>query len=165
MMASIVVNYLLGLCVHFTLEKKTFIRRIFLILTVLANLGLLFYYKYFDFAVSNLNQLFHISLPLRNIVLPIGISFFTFQGMSYVLDVYMKKAEVQKNPLNVALYIAFFPQLIAGPIVRYSDVNMQIISRKENFELFGEGVIRFVIGSRKNRRGDFHQTGRKDRGK
>lgn len=146
MMASIVVNYLLGLCVHFTLEKKTFIRRIFLILTVLANLGLLFYYKYFDFAVSNLNQLFHISLPLRNIVLPIGISFFTFQGMSYVLDVYMKKAEVQKNPLNVALYIAFFPQLIAGPIVRYSDVNMQIISRTENFELFGEGVIRFVIG-------------------
>lgn len=146
MTASIVVNYLLGLAIHFTLEKKAFIRRIFLVSTVLANLGLLFYYKYFDFTVTNLNRLFHLSIPLKNILLPIGISFFTFQGMSYVLDVYMKKAEVQKNPLNVALYIAFFPQLIAGPIVRYSDVNMQIISRKENFELFGEGVIRFVIG-------------------
>ena len=145
-MASIVVNYFLGLAIHFTLEKKLILRRALLILTVAANLGLLFYYKYFDFTVTNLNRLFHLSIPLRNILLPIGISFFTFQGMSYVLDVYMKKAEVQKNPLNVALYIAFFPQLIAGPIVRYSDVNMQIISRTENFELFGEGVIRFVIG-------------------
>ena len=146
MMASIVVNYLLGLAIHFTLEKKVIIRRIILVLTVAANLGLLFYYKYFDFTVVNLNRVFHLSIPLRNIVLPIGISFFTFQGMSYVLDVYMKKAEVQRNPLNVALYIALFPQLIAGPIVRYTDVNMQIISRTESFELFGEGVIRFVIG-------------------
>ncbi len=146
MMTSIVVNYLLGLAIHFTSEKKLIVRRLLLVFTVLANLGLLFYYKYFDFTVVNLNRVFHLSIPLKNIVLPIGISFFTFQGMSYVLDVYMKKAEVQKNPLNVALYIAFFPQLIAGPIVRYSDVNMQIISRTENFELFGEGVIRFVIG-------------------
>ncbi len=146
MMASIAVNYLLGLSIHFSLDKKNIIRRTLLVLTVAANLALLFYYKYFDFTVANVNWLFHFSIPLKNIALPIGISFFTFQGMSYVLDVYMKKAEVQKNPLNVALYIAFFPQLIAGPIVRYTDVNMQIFSRTESFELFGDGAIRFIIG-------------------
>lgn len=146
MMASIVVNYALGIVIDLTKDQKLFIRRLVLIITVVANLGLLFYYKYFDFTISNLNKLFHLSIPLKNIILPIGISFFTFQGMSYVLDVYMKKANVQKNPLNVALYIALFPQLIAGPIVRYTDVNEQIVNRKESFELFGEGVVRFVIG-------------------
>ena len=146
MMASIVVNYILGIVIDLAKNRQLLIRRTILFVTVAANLGLLFYYKYFDFTISNLNKLFHLSIPLKNIILPIGISFFTFQGMSYVLDVYMKKADVQKNPLNVALYIALFPQLIAGPIVRYTDVNEQIVGRKESLELFGEGVVRFVIG-------------------
>ena len=146
MMASILANYLLGLLIWKFGKKGNPIRVALLLLTLGVNLGILFYYKYFDFAVSNINGLFHTSIPLRHIALPIGISFFTFQGMSYVLDVFMGKAEVQKNPLNLALYIALFPQLIAGPIVRYSDVNMEIRQRHENLNDFASGVQRFSIG-------------------
>lgn len=146
MMASIVANYLLGLLLWKSRTSKRFFRRILLLLTLVVNLGLLFYYKYYDFAISNFNRLLGSDLPLRHIALPIGISFFTFQGMSYVLDIYMGKAEVQKNPLNVALYIALFPQLIAGPIVRYSDVNKEIASRTENVDDFATGVQRFSVG-------------------
>lgn len=145
MMASILANYLLGLFIG-AAEGKRFLKRISLVLVIAVNLGILFYYKYYDFAVSNANALLGTSLPLRHIALPIGISFFTFQGMSYVLDVYMGKAQVQKNPLHVALYIALFPQLIAGPIVRYSDVSREIVSRKETLEDFASGVQRFTIG-------------------
>ena len=145
MMSSIAANYVFGVLIHYV-EGKSGLRRLFMILAVGVNLGILFYFKYYDFAVTNLNGtgLFH--LPLRHIALPIGISFFTFQGMSYVLDVYMGKAPAQKNPLNVALYIALFPQLIAGPIVRYSDVNVEIIQRQETIEDFSSGVKRFSMG-------------------
>lgn len=146
MMASIVFNYLGGLLITRFRESNVIWRKMGLILAVLVNLGLLFYYKYYDFTVTNLNTILHMSLPLRNIVLPIGISFFTFQGMSYVLDVYMGKAEAQRNPLNVALYIALFPQLIAGPIVRYTDINKEIIFRRETMQDFSEGVQRFSVG-------------------
>lgn len=146
MIASILVNYVLGLLIWKTELSSILIRRLVLVVTIIANLSLLFYYKYYDFTVSNINALFSLDLPLKHIVLPIGISFFTFQGMSYVLDVYMRKASVQKNPLNVALYIALFPQLIAGPIVRYSDVNEQIKSRTETIEDFSSGLQRFAVG-------------------
>lgn len=146
MMASIAANYLLGLLIWKSKDAGKILRRMILLLALVVNLGILFYFKYYDFAVSNVNQLIGSELPLRHIVLPIGISFFTFQGMSYVLDVYMGKSDVQKNPLNVALYIALFPQLIAGPIVRYSDINEQIISRQENLDDFAEGVQRFTVG-------------------
>jgi len=145
MMASIVMNYILGILL-WKAENKTFLRRILLVLTLLVNLGILFYYKYYDFAVCNLNYFIGCALPVRNIALPIGISFFTFQGMSYVLDVYMGRTEVQKNPLHVALYIALFPQLIAWPIVRYTDVSQEIVSRKGSLDDFASGVQRFVIG-------------------
>ena len=146
MMASILANYLLGLVLWKTRESGKLVRRFFLFITLAVNLGLLFYYKYYDFAVSNLNGLLGTNFALRHIALPIGISFFTFQGMSYVLDVYMGKTEAQKNPLNVALYIALFPQLIAGPIVRYSDINEEIVSRKETLDDFALGVQRFAVG-------------------
>lgn len=146
MMASIVANYLMGLIIWCFREASISKRRVILVITICLNLALLFYYKYYDFAISNINALLHTSIPLKNIVLPIGISFFTFQGMSYVLDVYMGKAEVQKNPLNVALYIELFPQLIAGPIVRYSDVNTEIDNRVENVTDFASGIQRFAVG-------------------
>lgn len=146
MMGSILANYLLGLMIWKFSQKGKQIRILLLVLTLCVNLGILFYYKYFDFAVSNVNKLLGTEIPLRHIALPIGISFFTFQGMSYVLDVFMGSTPVQKNPLNVALYIALFPQLIAGPIVRYSDVNLEIESRKENLTDFASGVQRFSVG-------------------
>ncbi len=146
MMASIVANYILGLLIWKGQTCGESLRRIVLVLAVCINLSLLFYYKYFDFAVTNINGMLGLELPLRHIALPIGISFFTFQGMSYVLDVYMGKTEVQKNPLHVALYIALFPQLIAGPIVRYTDVNREIEERQETLDDFASGVQRFSIG-------------------
>ncbi len=149
MMASIVANYLLGLLSHRTLNSGKPVRRLVLILILLVNLGLLFYYKYYDFAVGNFNGLFGTNFVLKHIALPIGISFFTFQGMSYVLDVYMGKTDVQKNPLHVALYIALFPQLIAGPIVRYTDVAWEIDHRQETVDDFASGVQRFVVGLNK----------------
>ena len=146
MMASILANYILGLLIWKFGMGKTIVRKLLLIATLLVNLGIMFYYKYFDFAVTNINGLLGTSIALRHIALPIGISFFTFQGMSYVLDVFMGTTPVQKNPLNVALYIALFPQLIAGPIVRYSDVNQEIEERHENLDDFASGVQRFAIG-------------------
>ena len=115
-------------------------------IAVLTNIGILFYYKYYDFTVININRIFRTNLTIKQIALPIGISFFTFQGMSYVLDVFMEKAEVQKNPFHVLLYISLFPQLIAGPIVRYSDINHQIENRAESLEKIASGISRFIIG-------------------
>ena len=146
MMASIAANYLLGLCIWRARDAGLWVRRALLIATMAVDLGILFYYKYYDFTIANIDRLTGAGLPLRHIALPIGISFFTFQGMSYVLDVYMGKSEVQKDPLNVALYVALFPQLIAGPIVRYSDVAREIVSRKETLDDFASGVQRFAVG-------------------
>ena len=146
MIGSIIANYLLGLLIGRFRDAGKGLRRALLLLVLAVNLGILFYYKYYDFTVSNVNRLFGLSWPMKHIALPIGISFFTFQGMSYVLDVYMGKAKVQKNPLHVALYIALFPQLIAGPIVRYTDIAEQIVSRRETIDDFAAGVQRFTVG-------------------
>ena len=96
--------------------------------------------------MKNLNLLFHAHRNVPEIALPIGISFFTFQAISYVIDVYRGRGEAQKNLLNVGLYISFFPQLIAGPIVRYETIADQINNRKENLQDFSDGVVRFIIG-------------------
>lgn len=110
-----------------------------------VDLGLLFVFKYLTFTVVSLRSL-GLELPMVNIALPVGISFFTFQALSYVIDVARGDAEVQKNPLWVGLYIAFFPQLIAGPIVTYQTVAQQILHRKETWEDFSQGCYRFLIG-------------------
>lgn len=146
MLFSICINYAMGLCIYYSKGKGIFLRRSCLVLTVLLNLGLLFYFKYFGFFISILNDLLSLDIKIRTIALPIGISFFTFQGMSYTLDLYMEKVDVQKNPLNIALYIALFPQLIAGPIVRYKDVNDQIDKRYVDIEKFAVGIQRFSFG-------------------
>lgn len=106
----------------------------------------MFYYKYAVFLITNLNEFFRTGFNIPNIVLPIGISFFTFQSMSYVIDVYRREIPAQKNPLSLALYVSLFPQLIAGPIVRYVDIRTQITDRRVDLELFASGVQRFIIG-------------------
>ena len=138
---NISVNYIAAL-----LMQCTKIKKIVFIICLLANLGLLVYFKYFNFIVDSINNLFHKSFNLDEIVLPIGISFFTFQGLSYAIDVYRKQAMVQKNPFKVALYIVLFPQLIAGPIVRYTDIVKEINSRTIDIDDFSYGIQRFIIG-------------------
>ena len=120
MILSILMNYAFGLLVDKYRQSKK--QNLVLTAMVIANLSVFFVFKYLNFTIENLNILFRGAIPQTHIALPIGISFFTFQAMSYVFDVAMERGEVQKNPFNVALYISLFPQLIAGPIVRYQTV-------------------------------------------
>src|SRR5699024_8032930 len=103
-------------------------------------------FKYLMFLVDSVNLWFRLDLPVPEIALPIGISFFTFQAMSYVIDVYRGDGRVQKNLINVCLYISFFPQLIAGPIVRYQTIADEIMDRRENLPDFVLGCQRFMVG-------------------
>ncbi len=144
MLLSIAMNYGFGRWVH---RWKFQCRYLTLpvTLTVICNLALLFVFKYLTFTLESLNSL-GLELAIPGIRLPIGISFFTFQALSYVLDVAMGKARVQRSILDLGLYISFFPQLIAGPIVKYGDVAEQIRNRQENWEGFSAGCSRFLIG-------------------
>ena len=144
MILSIIVNYICGLLVEE--NKKTITKKFGLILAIVFNILMLGVFKYSGFLVSNINNILNINLPLPKIALPLGISFFTFQAMSYVIDVYKKDAKVQKSILNLSLYISLFPQLVAGPIVRYQTIADQIDYREHNISRFGEGVNRFIIG-------------------
>ncbi len=146
MIISIVFNYSMGVLIHkYKLQKK--IAQIIISLTVVANIGMLIYFKYLDFFIKTLNDLANTEIAYRNIHLPIGISFFTFQALSYVIDVYRGEGEYQKSPYDVAMYISFFPQLIAGPIVRYQTISNQIDDgQRESFDKFSSGSVRFVIG-------------------
>ena len=145
MLLSIAVNWQMGLAIGQNEGNRTK-QKIFLIVSVAFNLSLLFVFKYLNFTLENLNRIPFIRLPQTSIALPIGISFFTFQAMSYVIDVYRGRGKAQKNIINIALYISLFPQLIAGPIVRYETIADQIENRKETFDGFCSGVFRFVIG-------------------
>lgn len=140
MIFSIGVNYILALLIDKYHSKKIFI------LSVIFNLGLLGIFKYFNFFIDNLNNVFRLNVNFINIVLPIGISFYTFQILTYIIDVYKKRVPVQKNLISLGCYICAFPQLIAGPIVRYSTVNEELINRRENLEDFASGFRRFVLG-------------------
>ncbi len=145
LIASITINYIFGLLID-KWKNNIKLKRIFLGIGILLNLGILFYYKYYDFFIGNVNRVFNTSFSLTEIVLPIGISFFTFQGMSYIIDIYRNDGKVNKNPFSVALYISFFPQLVAGPIIKYKTIDDQIRSRKESLEYFSYGINRFVLG-------------------
>ncbi|MGL4484538.1 MAG: MBOAT family O-acyltransferase, partial [Anaerovoracaceae bacterium] len=107
---------------------------------------IIFIFKYYMFAFENINSLFTVGFKITNIALPIGISFFTFQAISYIVDVYRKDGKAQKSLINVGLYIAFFPQLIAGPIVRYNTIADQIENRRETIDDFVSGFCRFIVG-------------------
>ncbi len=159
MLLSILVNYIMALliskiqpepCGDFT-KKSVICRRSILAITLILNLGILFVYKYMNFATSTLRAWFPSlsnSIVQTAFVLPIGISFFTFQALSYVVDVY-RGVPVQKNPCFVGLYISLFPQLIAGPIVRYTTVAEEIKDRTITFDSFSKGMLRFLYGFNK----------------
>jgi len=147
MLLSIAINYTFGLFIHTSIAaQEKLIAKILLILSVVCNLGILFYFKYLNFTINTFNRFLGTSFAYHQIVLPIGISFFTFQGMSYVIDLYLQKVKVQKDFIKLAFYISFFPQLIAGPIVRYIDIEKQIYERTESIEKFVSGAHRFIIG-------------------
>ena len=140
LISGIGVNYVIGLLI----EKAEQSKKIYLIISLIFNLGIFFIFKYLSFVTRELAK--GISIEPVNIVLPIGISFYTFQIMSYVFDVYYGKVPAQKNVFSLALYISMFPQLIAGPIVRYSDIENEIHNRTETVDLFCQGTHRFIIG-------------------
>ncbi len=142
MLASIIVNYFAGL----SLDRYRSHSRLILTLDIIFNLGLLGFFKYASFGTVVLVEYLHVQMEPLAISLPIGISFFTFQIMSYIIDLYRGKFPVQKNIINLALYISFFPQLIAGPIVRYEDINEQLENRTVTIEKSTEGIRRFILG-------------------
>ena len=142
MIASAFVNYLSALLI----EKKPSGKKAVMTINVILNLGVLVLFKYTGFLAESFNAIFGTAVPVPAIRLPIGISFFTFQAMSYVLDVNRDRGQVQRNPLKVFLYISFFPQLIAGPIIKYKDLGDQIDHRTHSPEQFASGVQIFVVG-------------------
>ncbi len=148
LIASLLINYISGLIIHRFEGKPA--AKITLTIGVILNLGILGVFKYADFMVDNINYVinlfvdYHIKNP--GIILPLGISFYTFQAMSYIIDVYRKEAEVQKNFFKLALYISFFPQLIAGPIVRYQNIADQLTNRKNHRANLAYGIQRFSLG-------------------
>lgn len=145
MLLAITLGYIFGLLIERFKEKKR-ISKLFMILSVASSLAMLGYFKYVDFFIGNFNAITGLSVPLLKIALPIGISFYTFQILSYTVDVYRGDVAAQKNPIDLAAYVALFPQLIAGPIVRYSDVAEQLKSRTHSFEKTALGARRFMIG-------------------
>ena len=142
MLMTIIINYFGAILI----EKENLYKKPFLILTIIANLGFLIYFKYFNFLLDNFNNLFHSNFQALDVIMPIGISFYTFQALSYVIDVYRGEYKPQKDIYKLALYICLFPQLIAGPIVKYRDIAEQIDSREVNFDKVNIGVKRFIIG-------------------
>ncbi len=144
MLVSITQGYVFGILIEKFREKK--LSKLFLILSILFSFAMLGYCKYADFFISSFNALTGLSIPLLKIALPIGISFYTFQTVSYVIDVYRRDVKAQRNYINLAAYISMFPQLIAGPIVRYSDIAAQLENRTHSLSDAALGVRRFVIG-------------------
>lgn len=142
MIISIFLTYVHGIL----MDKYPQHKKKFLISSIIISVGLLIIFKYTDFIISNINMIFKGNIEMLNLRLPIGISFYTFQMISYIIDVYKGEAKVQKSFLKLATYVALFPQLIAGPIVRYTTIEKEIDDREYNFKNFSNGVRRFIIG-------------------
>lgn len=145
MLLSVTFNYFMGRDIDFNRGKPKLMKRS-LITALIVNLLILGFFKYYGFLISTVNGIFSLNIPFKELALPIGISFYTFQTLSYIIDLYRGKVEVQKNILDFGLYVSLFPQLIAGPIVKYIDVVAQIRQRQCTWNLFGEGVMYFVRG-------------------
>ena len=144
MVGTILVNYIMGLLID--KFRNTVWSKVFLWVSVVVSLGSLGFFKYSDFFISNINGIFNAQIDLLGLALPIGISFYTFQILSYTIDVYRNEVKVQKSFIRLATYVSLFPQLIAGPIVRYATVEEDLTERKHTFENFASGVTKFVIG-------------------
>ena len=145
MIFSIIANYVFGLLMEKYRQSSRRLK-LMLVLSVVIDVGLLCVFKYTDFIISNINAAFGANFDLLKLALPIGISFYTFQAMSYTIDVYRGDVKVQRNIIDFGMYITMFPQLIAGPIVRYADVEGQLRDRRVTAQDFSEGAMRFVVG-------------------
>lgn len=145
MVLSIFIDYFNGLFIEKYRHRKH-LSRVFLILSITANLGLLGFFKYADFFIGNTNLFFGTDMALLSVALPIGISFFTFQTMSYSIDVYRGEVRAQKNLITFGTYVSMFPQLIAGPIVIYRDVEKQLEKRETDLPHLKDGIHRFILG-------------------
>ncbi|MBR2590977.1 MAG: MBOAT family protein [Clostridia bacterium] len=147
MLLSILFNFIAGKDIDSAKKagNKAGARAAFII-AIIFNLAVLGFFKYFGFLVDNINMLFHLNLQIPKLALPIGISFYTFQIMSYIIDLYRGETEVQNRIIPFALYISLFPQLIAGPIVKYKDIALQLETRKESLNKFSSGMLRFTVG-------------------
>lgn len=145
MLVTVFVSFLGGLLISY-FEKNKKLKNVIFIITIVLITGSLIYFKYAGFIIENINSIFNAQFSIKNITLPIGISFYTFQVLSYIIDLYRNKIKVQKNFLNLALYISFFPQLIAGPIVTYETIQNQLENRTTSFDKIIEGAERFIIG-------------------
>ena len=146
MVFSIALNYAAGLLIaryRLTDDKKA---RAVLTVNTVVNLALLIFFKYFDLLAATLSRIPGISIPALGLTLPIGISFYTFQTMSYPIDVYRGDTEEQKNFIRFGTFVALFPQLIAGPIVRYSDIAVQLKTREHSISEAASGARRFILG-------------------
>ncbi|HIZ65489.1 MAG TPA: MBOAT family protein [Candidatus Blautia pullicola] len=147
MLFSIIFNFISGIEIQRYQElEQTKLLRFSFWFTVAVNLGILGFFKYYGFLIGNLNAILPFDIPYRDLPLPIGISFYTFQTLSYIIDVYWGRVPVQKNFIKFGTYVTMFPQLIAGPIVRYADVDMQLSKRSLNLYKFGQGVSWFLRG-------------------
>lgn len=142
LLSSIIINYYFSKWIYNNPTKK----RMLLILSLIINLGILFYFKYFNFIIECTNDILNLDINILNISLPLGISFFTFQAISYVVDVYLNKVKPAKNIFEFGTYLSLFPQLVAGPIVRYETIADELKSRKITTEMFASGIKRFIIG-------------------
>ena len=142
---SILINYLGALLIRVHIKNKDKSKFIFITL-LLIDISILFFFKYYGFAIECLGSIIGLDLKVKSISLPLGISFYTFQQISYIADIYMQKVKPERNLIDFATYITMFPQLIAGPIVKYEDIHKQLANRKESINKFGEGVQRFIIG-------------------
>lgn len=145
MLFSIVFNYLSGLLIGRAQEDPAR-KKLILVVSIVGNLSVLGFFKYSNFFIENINSLFGAGLSLVRVALPIGISFYTFQSMSYTIDVYRGQVLPNKNIINFGTYVTLFPQLVAGPIVRYKDIARELDYREEDFNKFAYGVRRFIVG-------------------
>ena len=138
MILTILINYIGANYISRSNNQKH--RKLLLLATIVLDLSFLFYFKYFNFVMDNINAVFSMDIKFIDVIMPIGISFYTFQAMSYVIDVYRKEVKAQRDVYKLALYICLFPQLVAGPIVKYHDVDEQISNRDVTFDKVAYGV-------------------------
>lgn len=145
MIGTIIFDYIMALQIDkYKRQRKK--SRLLFIITLLVNAGILVFFKYIGFIIGNINTLFSINIPFEELALPVGISFYTFQVLSYIVDVYLGKVPVQRSLISFGAYVTMFPQLVAGPIVRYESIEEQLNYRDESLEKFGQGVERFIQG-------------------
>lgn len=145
MLFSTFFDYFNGILINKYRSKKR-IKKFILINSLVVNLGLLCFFKYYGFIVTNINNIFNLNIKILDLPLPLGISFYTFQTLSYTIDVYLGKVSPQRNIISFGTYVTMFPQLVAGPIVRYSDIAWELENREESLTLFGEGAELFILG-------------------